>query len=261
MPRQCPQPFGEVLLSRRLAQRVGGGDDVRRREQQRIVGRRGAVEVEHARQIARLRRHGYRQREVGVAVVEQHGVATVDQRDGVARRNPVEVLAAPRRYRLLAGGVDEDQRQRRGAARHADEAAAIDAFALQRRLHERRDRVLGRADRPGIAHARAEMCDRDRRVAALSADGGDEVRGLHLGAGGGEALDAHDDVLHRAAGAQDRLRLSQTTPRPRPRRERYDARWRPAAAWSGRPCAGASACRRPRRARTSARLRARSCRS
>ena len=242
------------------AHRLDRGDDVRRAGDQRLVARRRRlIEIEHARNAAGPGRGHDRHHEICVTVVEQHGVDAVDRalRRAAPRR---QAGTASRRDQLLAVAIYHDQRHRRAPARHADRPRTVDALSvsvatIRRQPCRRRRRRAGITHRaPSRATAIAALPPCPPMTVTLS-----EACAFMPGAGNRSTrmtMSCTAPPAHRIV-----TRLSQIPPRLRPRRGGCDARWRPAAAWSARLCAGASACRRPRRARTSARLRARSCRS
>ena len=186
---------------------------------QRIVGRRRLVEVEHARNVARLRREANRQTDIAVAIVQHRDIDPGDRRRRIGRYGLAQSLIAAGRDHLLAGRVDHDDRHRRARARHPQRAADVDAFARKCLDDGIGDVVILVAQRADVTHLGAEARRSDRGIAGLAAAGDQEFRRRHLGAGLREVFHPHDDVLHGAAGAQDsRCRFSQSGSRPRPRR-------------------------------------------
>src|SRR5262249_61814171 len=77
----------------------------------------------------------------------------------------------------IAGGGDEDCRERRGAAGKGLTAAAVDLFARERGQPPLAVRIL--AERPGQRRPSAEPRDRDRGVGGAAAI--DDEKTLRLG--------------------------------------------------------------------------------
>ena len=197
------QRGAEVGHAGALAHCIGGRDHMRATRHQRVIRRFRFIEVEHARNAARFRREADRHGDVGIAVVEQYRVEPGHRCLGIFRDRFVQSLVAAGRDHLFAGGVDQYQRYRRTRARHPQGAADVDVLAGERLDDGAGDLVVMIAERADIAGLAAEPGHGDRGIAGLAAAGDEEFGRLHLGAGIGEFVHPHHNVLHGAAGAQD----------------------------------------------------------
>ena len=220
---ELAQAGGKIGEAGGAAQRLGRRDHVRAGAEQTIVGRHGAVEIEHARNAALLRRQADRRDEIRIMDVEQHRVGLANRRVRIGRGHFFETLVAARGDHFLAFGIDQDQRHGRKRAGHAQRAAAVDVLAHENADNAVGDFVIAAAKRAGKRHLAAEAGDRDGGIAGLAAAGDEEVGRLHLAAGIGEFVHPHHNVLHGAAGAQNSRDLflrgvRQSRSRPPPRR-------------------------------------------
>ncbi len=170
---------------------------------QRVVRPGRQIEIDHDRDLARLRRLAHRRDEFGKPVVHQHGIDIRYQLAGVGRPRMAELHPAAGGDGLLARGVEQDERHRGGAAGNAHGAAVVDTLAGEIGDDAVAHLVVAAAERAGEGRASAQARDGDRGVGRTAATGDDEFRCRNLGAGCREILHAHDDVLHRDAGAQD----------------------------------------------------------
>ena len=211
----------QVFRRRAAAQRFRRCDDVAARQQQRIVGLRRPVEIEHARDAARRGRLADRDDEIRIAVVEHNDVGRRHRLRRICRRDVAQALVAAGGDHLFAGRVDQDQRHRGGRAGNAHGVAAIDLLAPQALDDTTSEFVVVVAERAGEADRAAKPGRCNGGIAGLAAAGDQEFRRLHLGAGVGEFVDPHHDILHGAAGAENAGRVcsvSQNGSRPPPRR-------------------------------------------
>ena len=194
-------------------------------QQERIVERCRPVEVEHARNPARLRRLADRRDEIRIAVVEQHRVDVGDccVRDAPARLSSNPGRGAWRSFflrRHRPGSATPTRSHPARAWRRCNRYFRASGFA---RMRPANSSSFG-AERARKAHLAAKAGDGNRGISGLTSGRDQEFGRLNLGAGIGKLVDPHDDVLHGAAGAQDagmifsRMRVTQSGSRPPPMR-------------------------------------------
>ena len=162
-------------------------------------------------------RHEFRE-----TVVDENGVDIGDQCRGIFRQGAAKVDAAAGRDGFFARGIEQNERDRCRAAVDAYRARAIDTFVAEIGQNSIAYSIVGAAERPGERDAPFQPGDCDGCICRASPAGDDEFAGGYLCAGSGKILDAHDDVLHGDACAEDFWRLrrafSQSLSRPPPRR-------------------------------------------
>ena len=150
-----------------------------------------------------MRRAAHRRDEFGKPVIHQHGVDIRHQFGGVGRQHIAEF--APRRVAMVFSPSASSKISDTEAVPPSTRTAPLQSMpsAVKFANDAVADLVVGAAERSGEGHAPAQPRDGDRGIGGAAAAGDDEFRGRDLGAGRGKILHAHDDVLHRDAGAQD----------------------------------------------------------
>ena len=124
--------------------------------EQRIVRLGRLVEIDHDRNLARLRGAAHRRDEFGKAVVDQHRVGVRDQSGGIGRQHLAEIDAAARGDGLLAGRIEQNERHRGGAAVHTRHPAAVDALLGEVGENAVAHMIVRAAERAGEGHACAQ---------------------------------------------------------------------------------------------------------